>query len=83
LQTGFSISKVFSVASVRTPESRVGGKNMLGLKLKWIVILAFICAATVQAEPVERLVDAPENRPYRLWPSRPPENCPFKPSDAI
>ena len=56
---------------------------MLGLKLKWIVILAFICAATVQAEPLERLVDAPENRPYRLWPSRPPENCPFKPSDAI
>ena len=56
---------------------------MNGLAGKLIVVLTVICAATVRAEPVQRLVEAPESQPYRPWPSRPPEDCPFEPSDVI
>jgi len=32
---------------------------------------------------VERLVDAPQPRPYYAWPSTPPAGCPFQKSDTL
>src|ERR1039458_337217 len=31
----------------------------------------------------ERLVDAPEPKPYYAWPSTPPAGCPFQKSDTL
>src|ERR1039457_5949012 len=32
---------------------------------------------------VERLVDAPQPKPYYAWPSTPPVGCPFQKSDTL
>jgi hypothetical protein len=35
------------------------------------------------ARSAERLVDAPAPKPYRVWPSTPPADCPFPKSDTL
>jgi hypothetical protein len=38
---------------------------------------------SVSAPAAERLVPAPEPKPYRVWSSTPPADCPFQPSDLL
>src|SRR5512137_2106092 len=51
-------------------------------------ILPVSAAEVANAKPsgsgaVERLVDAPEPKPYYAWPSTPPAGCPFPKSDSL
>jgi hypothetical protein len=52
-----------------------------------LLAAAAIPLAASAEEAQQRMVDAPpapaQKIPYRIWPSRPPEGCPFKPSESI
>jgi hypothetical protein len=64
--------------------------------LTGVVVVVFTCVGIVPlraaglgdirssgSSAVERLVDAPQPKPYYPWPSTPPAGCPFQKSDTL
>ena len=53
--------------------------------IRFVRILTFIplLVAAASSLAAEKLVDAPEAKPYWVWPSTPPANCPFPPSKSL
>src|SRR5208337_4281733 len=64
--------------------------------LPLVAVLVFICGWVLPLQAagpadakqsgsgaVERLVDAPQPKPYYAWPSSPPAGCPFAKSDTL
>jgi len=51
---------------------------------QWVLVILLVGATTAgYAAPRQRFVTAPDSQSYRVWPSRPPEDCPFEASNAI
>ena len=47
------------------------------------IIFAGLVLIAVPLEAAERLVDAPQPKPYRVWPSTSPAGCPFPKSETF
>lgn len=53
------------------------------MNLKIQVLAAAFALVTFPNFAGERLVDAPHGKGYRVWPSTPPADCPFSPSESL
>ncbi|HEY5913969.1 MAG TPA: hypothetical protein VJA21_25555, partial [Verrucomicrobiae bacterium] len=51
--------------------------------LTWLSLSGVILAPAALLSATERFVDAPEPKPYRVWPSTPPASCPFPKSGTL
>jgi hypothetical protein len=47
------------------------------------VVMVFAWCLALSANAAERLVDAPPPQSYWVWPSTPPDSCPFPPSTSL
>lgn len=72
------------VADISPRQSRIFAPTYVGsYELLCLLLLAAALSAPHFALAAERLVDAPPPQPFRVWPSTPPQNCPFPKSDTL
>lgn len=53
------------------------------MKLRCLFLLTVLVSQPLQVPAAERLVTAPQPKPYRVWLSTPPALCPFSPSPTL
>lgn len=56
---------------------------MKTMKMRGPMCLLVALVLPLPAFADERLVDAPPPKPYSVWPSTPPQGCPFAPDDTV
>jgi len=61
----------------------MSAEQVADMKAYRVGFSGLLLALALSAAAAERLVDAPEPKPYRVWPSTPPRDCPFPKSGAL
>jgi len=51
--------------------------------MRLFLLIIAVCLTPVRSWSAERLVDAPKPRPFRVWPSTVPADCPFPRSETF